>query len=563
MKKTLWTKFEKVAAAIRQLEGEGALVKWNARINRQKFDAAIRRTYNGIDFLIVMDCIDFTSPITPATVKAFARKVDAASAHFGLLVSSSEYLDEAFKLSAEYPVYLLESTKMHQMSDEELADTLRPSPLVYNFRFVLLDGSTVHIPEDPPVLKHLMRNIRIREGSTDTYPEAIVEEVHDELIQSARGKPQTYERTLAEHAVMIHPSDTRETRVRAFAFDYRIIPKAELINPDAHYEDHYGVTEASQKAELAKRNPSADASRIALGFDTILRPKRYYYNPQLRFSYYCEEVKKGRAKIVLVEGYLERGLLQARGTISSSLYSQFVEVTDNQEIVRLTKLYDKFSFSDKNLEGRLKVFLSNWGEAESIDELELSEEQEKGKRADYFFRGRTIIAELKALYEDTAPKIEQILEPYRETPEWPLLFGEQSIENVLQHLPNAHEIRGQIIDSITSSLEGAVENANRQIRTTKATFGVPDAGGLLIILNDAVDILSPDLIANRVRKTLSKRMPDKSLRFPHLSAVVVIGGAHYTSMSPTHQDIGASPLSFSLPMVSNPASSVEAFPTEC
>src|SRR5258707_10063716 len=164
MKKTLWTKFEKVAAAMRHLEGEGSLVKWNARINQQKFDAAIRRTYNGIDFLIVMDCIDFTSPIKAATVKAFARKVDAASAHFGLLVSSSEYLDDAFKLTAEYPVYFLDSAKMHQISEEELADTVRPSPLVDTFRFILLHGSTVHISEDPRGLKSVLPNLILRAG---------------------------------------------------------------------------------------------------------------------------------------------------------------------------------------------------------------------------------------------------------------------------------------------------------------------------------------------------------------------------------------------------------------
>jgi len=310
-----------------------------------------------------------------------------------------------------------------------------------------------------------------------------------------------------------------------------------LLNPDAHIEDHYGVTEASQKEELAKRNRSADSSRIGLGFETILRPTKYYYNPQLRFSYYCEEVKKGRAKIVLVESYLNRELLQARFVVMRSAYDQFVEVTERSEIDRLTKIYDTFSFPNKNLEGRFKVFLRDWDQAESIDDLELSQEQRKAKKGDYFFANRSVIGELKALYDDTSLKVETILEPHRERPEWPLFYSEQQLQTVLKHLPDGAKIQSAILEAITASIDGVIEKANRQIRSTKVTFGLPDAGGLLIILNDTVDILDPHLVAHRIRKTLNKRTDKGEIRFPHVSVVVVIAAAHYAQMNPELQGI--------------------------
>lgn len=166
-----------------------------------------------------------------------------------------------------------------------------------------------------------------------------------------------------------------------------------------------------------------------------------------------------------------------------------MEVTEQGEIDRLRKLYDTYSVSDKNLEGRFKVFLRDLEGVESIDGLKLTPEQERANKGDYFFAGRTVIGELKALYEDTASKIESILEPYRETPEWPVFFGEQDLNKILRHLPDGDKIRAKIFGSITRSVEAVVEKANRQIRATKGTFGLPDAGGLLIILNDAVDIL--------------------------------------------------------------------------
>jgi hypothetical protein len=162
----------------------------------------------------------------------------------------------------------------------------------------------------------------------------------------------------------------------------------------------------------------------------------------------------------------------------------------------------------------------------------LTREQQAAPKADYFFANRTIVGEIKALYEDTTTKIDVILDPYRNTPDWPILIGDQDLERVLQHLPDRDRLRATIFRSITRSIEAVVEKANRQIRETKRTFGIPDAGGLLIILNDAVDILSPDIVVYRVRRALKKRTADGALRYANISAVLIIGGAHYTQLKP-------------------------------
>lgn len=532
MKNSKWKKFEKVAAGVRRVEQQGAVVKWNSRIAGHRFDAVIRSRYEGREILIVVGCVDNSAPVSVAAVKKFAKEVEAAGAHMGIMVSASEYTEDAFKLSGDHPVALLDWATINRSSEEEMANTFKPAGLVYDFRFSV-EGSPedLAIPEEPAVLRFMMRELRVKGPGIDTSPEQLVDEAYDEVRRTAVCKPQRHEIRLPPSTVVKHPNTGRETRVKTFGFTYRLIPRAELIDPEVHFTDPYGV-EASLKVELAKRNPSADPSKIGVGFDTVLRPTKYYYNPNLKFSYYCEEVKKGQARIVLVESYQGGGLLQARGTISRPLYSQFVEVTEQAEIDRLSKLYDTFSVSDKNLEGRFKVFLRDFEGAESIDELELSPEQRRANKADYFFAGRTVISELKALYEDTAAKIEAILEPYRETPEWPLFFGEQELNKILRHLPDGDKIKAKIFGAITRSIEAVVEKANRQIRATKETFGLPEASGLLIILNDAVDVLSPDMIAYRVRRALNKRTPERELRFPHVSAVVVIGGAHYTQMNP-------------------------------
>ncbi len=103
--------------------------------------------------------------------------------------------------------------------------------------------------------------------------------------------------------------------------------------------------------------------------------------------------------------------------------------------------------------------------------------------------------------------------------------------------PTVTKSTRRIIHAITDSIERVVEKANRQIRESKETFGLREANGVLVILNDVVDMLSPELVTYRVRRALSKSTTEGELRFPHVSAVMLIGGAHYTQITPTLKGI--------------------------
>lgn len=56
---------------------------------------------------------------------------------------------------------------------------------------------------------------------------------------------------------------------------------------------------------------------------------------------------------------------------------------------------------------------------------------------------------------------------------------------------------------------------------------------MLIILNDLVDILSPGVLARRVRKSLQKRTATGEIRFPEITLVWAINAAHYAQVTPT------------------------------
>jgi hypothetical protein len=170
--------------------------------------------------------------------------------------------------------------------------------------------------------------------------------------------------------------------------------------------------------------------------------------------------------------------------------------------------------------------------AEMIDDLPMTREQQAAKKADVFFEGRTIIAEVKLLATDTAPKVEAILAPYRDTEHWPVFYGQWPISKILAHLPDREKLHRKIYDEVTTSVANLVRDANRQIRQTKESFALPDARGVLIVLNDTIDILSPEVIAHKVAESLNKRTSTRAIRFPEIGDSWLLCETHSTPVTP-------------------------------
>ncbi len=94
----------------------------------------------------------------------------------------------------------------------------------------------------------------------------------------------------------------------------------------------------------------------------------------------------------------------------------------------------------ESLESRFIAFVKNKDDAECIDDLHLTSEQIQAKKGDFFFKDRSVICELKSLKKDTSSKVDEILSPHRNRPEWPTFYGGWKVSNILKHLPEGEQI---------------------------------------------------------------------------------------------------------------------------
>jgi hypothetical protein len=178
------------------------------------------------------------------------------------------------------------------------------------------------------------------------------------------------------------------------------------------------------------------------------------------------------------------------------------------------------------LRDRFMRFAAALPGAELVDDVSMTEPQRRAKKADVFFDHRAVIAEVKSLLTDVSPKIDKVLDPVRERPEFPAFFGKWPMDVILSHLTDGAEINRKLYDVISAGVADLVSDANRQLRITKQSFGLQDAHGILIILNDSVEILDPNTVAHRTVGTLMKRGDGGGARYRDIGAVWIIGETH-------------------------------------
>lgn len=519
-------------AAIQLAEARGAIVKWNDSVDDLQFYATIRIRRGSCVYLLVVDCIEIETPLGVEAIEAFAAKSKAAKAQMAFLATMYDHTQEAATFAVRNGIRLLTHDNIPSHLAEEICAYFEPVINVRDFRFERTDGNgDIVVPEEPELLKYFMQEMAIESSNLQTVPERIVNDQYATLAAKANGSPQWCRVLFPQNVTIRHPNTGHRTSVKAFRFMFQLMSAHDLARKDGLGVDPYLIDSDLVEA-IHRRNPSADPNKVKNGFDTHFKVGAYYYNPRFRFSYYCEAIKKSLARMMLVESYQAGQLIQARLRVPLSASSKFIEITDLAEIARLKTMYEALTISDKCMGERFKVFARTVSGAECIDELSLTLKQATDYRADYFFEDRQIIAECKTLETDTSPKIDTILAPYQASPEWPLFYGEQSLQKILAHLPDRDKINERIIAALTDSIEGLIEKANRQIRATKATFNLPGSSGLLIIFNDLVEVFSPELVEFRVRKSLRKKASGGGARYPHICLVIVINGAHYTQVTP-------------------------------
>lgn len=157
-----------------------------------------------------------------------------------------------------------------------------------------------------------------------------------------------------------------------------------------------------------------------------------------------------------------------------------------------------------NLDEKFKNFVLSRKSNESIDALPNS--HFKGQKADYLLDERTIIAEVKYLTEDRGVTLnDRLNEKANSDPTFPQFFGSVPVEEIINKHKDSDNFRRWVCDYTARTLDQIIRNANHQIRDTKEALGLSNSMGLLVLLNEGVQLYDEDFVYQEVSRILHKQ----------------------------------------------------------
>jgi SEC-C motif len=136
-------------------------------------------------------------------------------------------------------------------------------------------------------------------------------------------------------------------------------------------------------------------------------------------------------------------------------------------------------------------------------------------RADYLLRRREIIVEQKSLDVDPVPWPQNYANKLMAQGRL-IAFGTVSTSML------SEELQREVLLDLAKNLDAVVAKADHQTEDTRGIFSIPDALGVLVILNEKAGMLDPRVIHYDLANVFQKKTADGSLRYPSNDGVILI-----------------------------------------
>jgi hypothetical protein len=177
-----------------------------------------------------------------------------------------------------------------------------------------------------------------------------------------------------------------------------------------------------------------------------------------------------------------------------------------------------------NLKERFEDFMRAVGGAEDIGSLTRDYSAPGRQKADYLAFGRRAIVEQKSLDVEPVYKVRDFID--RLSRDRNIAgSGQVSLARILSKFPDGSELKVNLYRRHTQGVEDIIAKADDHISDTRKTFLNAEAVGMVVILNEAAQVLEPRFLVTRAFETLRATTPSGAVRYPNIHVVVVVSDA--------------------------------------
>jgi hypothetical protein len=174
---------------------------------------------------------------------------------------------------------------------------------------------------------------------------------------------------------------------------------------------------------------------------------------------------------------------------------------------------------------QFESFVKSLDGFEDIDALLKSGSAQSGlKRADYLFQNRQVIVEQKTLVSNPVDRPQKFANRIMRE-RGIVAFGTVSTRRIFSGQPDSSSLQRGLMLSIAKIIDDDVAKADKQTRDTRLIFGIPDAIGVIVLLNEGAEILAPDVVHYALCNAFQKKTEGAGLRYAQNAGVILISEA--------------------------------------
>lgn len=173
---------------------------------------------------------------------------------------------------------------------------------------------------------------------------------------------------------------------------------------------------------------------------------------------------------------------------------------------------------------RFSAFMETLEGFESIDTLLQGNDPNGKKRADYLLANRQIIIEQKVLVSNPTGRPQKFVDKLAAERGF-VVMGRLSTDYIFSRQPDPQDLQRRMMLDLARGISDIVANADKQIADTRLIFNIPDAVGILVLLNEGAEYLKPDVIHYALANAFQKRTSDGAFRYAANNGVILFSEA--------------------------------------
>jgi hypothetical protein len=336
-----WQHFERLVAAIHQASTGGAQVEWNKEIDGRQFDVIIRFKKGLYEYLTVVECKDYATPVPVEKVEAFVTKAAGVHANQAVMASSMGFQSGAQKVATKHHMELLLITESTEVDPSIFGARFGedvPALNIVKVELEYADGERKMLPDAANAQTYYVKQIILRDGSETCSLENAISRLAGQLNLGAIDQEINAIIDCPPDTAVVAPDDG-EFPLKALGKIHvtaKLVKAKTLIGPTM-FDPSLLVPNIVAKKLSSGEVTTYSQSSLRLGIDTVFRIGEFYELPPIEYFYYCDRIDGETVYLLLVESYQLGMLIQQEVFTKIEKANWFVPISDKGILKRLQR----------------------------------------------------------------------------------------------------------------------------------------------------------------------------------------------------------------------------------